>query len=580
MRTSTSGGHLIRDKFPPAFVGMLAGVVAFLDCAALLVAAYLVNASYSAWATPLESGGGTRNLLVVAALLASALLYDKRLGSLARRARDFGPVRYYLTRFSLFVCGVVVIGGASGALHAIPPLAVVLWLALIFVLTASARAVLRSGVRGATRNGALEDVVAIVGAGSLADRLTRDLRNAQGGSMQILGVFDDDVASALSGRSAVSGTIDDLIHLGKTRHLDWIFLNLPCVDERRLAAVVRRLKALSVPIALCPWNVGLGTPYEVIDYVGGALPVTVLVGHPAKRWRALIQSSCQSLPRWVATLLLLQLSLAVAAWQRARESLHAVMTGSGGLRCELDAYDLASFSDAAKSFGQSRYGFVVTPNVDHLIRLHEDARFRELYAAARYVLLDSRFLAKLLRATTGRVLPVCTGSDLTAKLFAEVIAPGDRIVVIGGNERQAAELRKRHALTNLVQFSPPMGFIRDPRAVEKCLRFVEAHSPFRFCLLAVGAPQQEVLAERLRVRNVARGLALCVGASIDFITGTQRRAPRWLQHAGLEWLFRLAQNPARMAMRYLVRGPRVFGLLRKTTFVLRVQSAELVKQAA
>lgn len=579
MRTSTNGGHLIRDRFSPAFVGTLTGLLALLDVAALLAAAYLVGWSYSAWSTPVESGGASY-LLVVAALLAAALLYDRRLGSLARRTGDFGVVRYYLTRFSLFVCGVMVIGGASGALRTVPPFAVVLWLALAFALTSSTRAVLRSAVRRVARNGALADVVAIVGAGSLADRLTRDLRDAQGASMQILGVFDDDVASAPSGRSGVAGTIDDLIHLGKTRHLDWIFLNFPCVDERRVAAVVRRLKALSVPIALCPWNVGLGTPYQVIDYVGGALPVTVLVGHPAKGWRAAIRSSCQSLPRWVETLLLLQLSLAVAGWQRARESLHARMAGNCGLECELDAYDLTSFSEAAKSFGQSRYGFVVTPNVDHLIRLHEDARFRELYRAARYVLLDSRFLARLLRVTTGRRLPVCSGSDLTAKLFAEVIAPADRIVLVGGNERQAAELRKRYALTNLVQFSPPMGFIHDAGAVEKCLRFVEAHSPFRFCLLAVGAPRQEILAERLQLRNVARGLALCVGASIDFITGTERRAPQWLQRAGLEWLFRLVQNPVRLATRYLVRGPRVFGLLRKTTFVLRVQSAELVSQAA
>jgi exopolysaccharide biosynthesis WecB/TagA/CpsF family protein len=579
MRTNTSGGRLTRNRFPPAFVAALAGLLALLDCATLLVAAYVVDRSYSAWLTPVESGGA-RYLLVVTALLASALLYDRRFGSLARRARDFSLVRYYLTRYSLFVCGVIVIGGASGALRTMPPFAVALWLGLTFVLTSSTRVVLRSGVRQFGRNGALADVVAIVGAGSLADRLTRDLRNAKGARMQILGVFDDDVTTAASGRSSVAGTIDDLIHLGKTRHLDWIFLNLPCANERQLAAVVRRLKALSVPIALCPWNVGLETPYQLIDYVGGALPVTVLVGRPAKRWRALIQLSCQFLPRWITTLLLLQLSLPVAAWQRGRERLCALMAPSDGLRCELDGYDLASFSDVAKAFGQARYGFVVTPNVDHLIRLHDDARFRELYAAARYVLLDSRFLAKLRRVMTGSRLPVCTGSDLTAKLFADVIASGDRIVLVGGSERQAAELRKRYALTNLVQSSPPMGFIHDPRAVEKCLRFVEAHSPFRFCLLAVGAPQQEILAERLQVRNVARGLALCVGASVDFITGTQRRAPRWLQRAGLEWLFRLAQNPARMAGRYLVRGPRVFGLLRKTTFVLRVQSAECVPQAA
>ncbi len=243
------------------------------------------------------------------------------------------------------------------------------------------------------------------------------------------------------------------------------------------------------------------------------------------------------------------------------------------LSCELDDYDVDSFAATAKDFGQSHYGFVVTPNVDHLIRLHEDVRFREVYAAARYVLLDSRFLANVVRVVTGRRLPVCTGSDLTVKLLAGVAAVGDRIVVIGGNEQQMRALRTRYGFSNLVQFSPPMGFIRDPAAVEACLGFIEAHSPFRFCLLAVGAPQQEILAERLQVRGVARGLALCIGASIAFVTGTQRRAPQWMQRTGLEWLFRLGQNPARLATRYLVRGPRVFGLLRKTTFALRPRLA-------
>jgi exopolysaccharide biosynthesis WecB/TagA/CpsF family protein len=279
-------------------------------------------------------------------------------------------------------------------------------------------------------------------------------------------------------------------------------------------------------------------------------------------------------------LLLLPLSLSAMWWPRRHTTWPAPVRASGRLRCELDDYDVESFVASAKEFGQSSYGFAVTPNVDHLIRLHQDPRFRELYAAARYVLLDSRFLANVLRLVTGRRLPVCTGSDLTAKLLADVAGSGDRIVVIGGSERQMSALETRYGLRNLVQYSPPMGFIRDPKAVEACLSFVEAHSPFRFCLLAVGAPQQEILAERLQARGVARGLALCVGASIDFVTGTQRRAPQWLQHAGGEWLFRLGQNPARLATRYLVRGPRVFGLLRKTTFVVRARAAAPAPPAA
>jgi hypothetical protein len=72
---------------------------------------------------------------------------------------------------------------------------------------------------------------------------------------------------------------------------------------------------------------------------------------------------------------------------------------------------------------------------------------------------------------------------------------------------------------------------------------------------------------------VARGLALCVGASLNFITGTEKRAPAWVQKLTLEWLYRLLQNPRRMAGRYLVRGPRIFNYLRRAQFIQRNPSA-------
>ena len=241
------------------------------------------------------------------------------------------------------------------------------------------------------------------------------------------------------------------------------------------------------------------------------------------------------------------------------------------LICDIDDYDLPRFIQVAHSFGQSRYGYAVTPNVDHLIRLHDDAHFRNLYADADYVLMDSRFLNRLLRLLGARALPICTGSDLTQQIFTKADA-NDRVVVIGGTDAQIAMLSNRFKLRNIAHHNPPMGFIRDPRAVDECLSFVETHSPFRFCLLAVGSPQQEIIAQKLRLRGVARGLALCVGASIDFVTGVEQRAPLWMQRTGLEWCYRLTQNPRRMAHRYLIRGPRIFWLLRKTKFVLRSRS--------
>jgi exopolysaccharide biosynthesis WecB/TagA/CpsF family protein len=246
------------------------------------------------------------------------------------------------------------------------------------------------------------------------------------------------------------------------------------------------------------------------------------------------------------------------------------------LVCELDDLDLEGFVAVAQNFGQRRYGYVVTPNIDHFIRLHDDAQFRDLYASAEYVLLDSRFLNTLRRASGSPRLPVCTGSDLTAQLLTAMSDSLERIVIVGSDARRVAQLKDRFALQNIAHHNPPMGFISDSAAVATCVQFIEAHSPFRFCLLALGSPQQEMLARRLLERGVARGLALCVGASIDFITGVEKRAPQWLQRCGFEWMFRLSQQPARLGKRYLVRGPRIFWLLRKTKFVLRTRNAATV----
>jgi exopolysaccharide biosynthesis WecB/TagA/CpsF family protein len=249
--------------------------------------------------------------------------------------------------------------------------------------------------------------------------------------------------------------------------------------------------------------------------------------------------------------------------------LAATLTIHMSLPFELDDYDLQGFLAVASTFGDDRFGYVVTPNVDHLIRYHEDSKFRELYGDAAYVLLDSRFLAHIIQAFKGTRVGVCTGSDLTARLFSQTITANDSIVLIGGSDEQARSLAQTYGLKSLHHYNPPMGFIREAEEVEACLNFIEAHSPFRFCFIAVGAPQQEVLAQMLKKRRVARGLALCIGASINFITGKERRAPRWMQGLGMEWIYRLASDPRRLARRYLVRGPRVFSLLLRTGIVVR-----------
>ena len=239
---------------------------------------------------------------------------------------------------------------------------------------------------------------------------------------------------------------------------------------------------------------------------------------------------------------------------------------------DIDDYDLDGAVKAIAGFGSERFGYVVTPNVDHVIRLHDDPRFREIYAQASYVLMDSRFLARMLSVFKRQYLRVCLGSDLTTALLTSVVKPSDVTVLVGGSPEQAQMLRERYPQA-LHHVNPPMNFIRDPQAVEQCLREIEAVGAFRFCFLAVGSPQQEIIAQMLKDRGRARGLALCIGTAVNYLTGVEKRAPFWMQQSGIEWLFRLLHNPRRMAKRYLIRGPRIFFLLGRSDVRVRRAAA-------
>jgi exopolysaccharide biosynthesis WecB/TagA/CpsF family protein len=203
------------------------------------------------------------------------------------------------------------------------------------------------------------------------------------------------------------------------------------------------------------------------------------------------------------------------------------------------------------------FAYIVTPNVDHVVRLwRAEAPVREAYEDADLSLCDSRILGGLARAC-GVSLPIVTGSDLTAILFRYFLGPYDRIVVIGGAPELVAQLRRSYGLREVRHHNPPMGFIRDPKAVAAAAEFIERW-PARWIFLAVGSPQQELLANAVKRRGRATGTALCIGASLQFLTGDLRRAPEWMQRTNLEWLHRLATEPLRLWHRYLVEGPAIF----------------------
>lgn len=232
-------------------------------------------------------------------------------------------------------------------------------------------------------------------------------------------------------------------------------------------------------------------------------------------------------------------------------------------------FDVSSIDEAVDTLRlvskHSNYSYVVTPNVDHLVRLHDGAQ-QDLdhadvcaaYRDADLCVCDSRVLARIARYC-GIDLSVVPGSDLTARLFADVIVAGDVIMIVGGNDDMINALRQRFPHILFRHHVPPMGLRRNETAMGIAADHV-INSGARFTFLAVGSPQQELLARRIAAEEDAKGCALCIGASISFVVGHEVRAPRVLQGLGLEWGWRLVQNPARLWRRYLVEGPKIFRL--------------------
>ncbi|WP_241671043.1 WecB/TagA/CpsF family glycosyltransferase [Dankookia rubra] len=207
------------------------------------------------------------------------------------------------------------------------------------------------------------------------------------------------------------------------------------------------------------------------------------------------------------------------------------------------------------------FGYVVTPNADHLVRIQRQPGLRPLYADAMLRLLDSRVVARAAKATGLPAPAVVPGSDLTSYLVRQVIEPAEPVTILGMASEAVDALAQRWGLQRVAHYNPPMGFERDSGSMEQAIRFIE-DNPARFSFLAVGSPRQCMVAHAVALRGRARGTGLCIGASLLFLSGHELRAPRPVQRAGLEWAWRLAQDPRRLARRYLVDSPAVLRLLR------------------
>jgi N-acetylglucosaminyldiphosphoundecaprenol N-acetyl-beta-D-mannosaminyltransferase len=233
---------------------------------------------------------------------------------------------------------------------------------------------------------------------------------------------------------------------------------------------------------------------------------------------------------------------------------------------EIDPVTLEQAIDAIERLvARGRGGFVVTPNVDHVVIAERRADFREAYAAASLSLADGQPIVWASRLLGAPLPGKVSGSDLVLPLMVRAARLGWRVFLLGaapGVAEIAAERLGRDRGVEVVGTAAP--FVKvgpgepDPEG-DAAAEAIRAARP-DLVLVAFGAPKQELWMHR-RQAALAPAVLLGIGASLDFVAGRVRRAPPLVSRIGLEWLWRLAREPRRLWRRYLVDDPRFLRVL-------------------
>lgn len=237
------------------------------------------------------------------------------------------------------------------------------------------------------------------------------------------------------------------------------------------------------------------------------------------------------------------------------------------------AQDLLALTEDRLSRGA---GFAAaTINLDHITKLRKDKAFRDAYLAQTFVVADGNPIVWMSRLA-GRPVELAPGSELIRPMAAMAARIGAPVSFLGATEAalSGAETALKAEFPDLqvaAKIAPPFGYDPMGEAAAADLKAI-ADSGAKLCFLALGAPKQEVLAAR--GLDLAPGVGfVSIGAGLDFLAGTQKRAPEWVQKLAMEWFWRMASNPSRLAKRYALCAALLPGLMREAQALKRADEA-------
>lgn len=213
-------------------------------------------------------------------------------------------------------------------------------------------------------------------------------------------------------------------------------------------------------------------------------------------------------------------------------------------------------------------GVLITPNLDHLIKLQKDREFYDIYQQADWIVCDSTVLyyaSKLLKKKLPDVIP---GSSFFTEFYRYHAADENCKIFLLGAMDGVAEKAKNNINTAIGReivigaHSPSYGFEKKPDEIEDIIKIVN-ESGANVVLVGVGAPKQEKFIMKYKDRMPGVDIWMALGATIDFEAGNISRAPVFMQKCAMEWLYRFFKEPRRMFRRYFIDDMKFFWLFFK-----------------
>lgn len=234
------------------------------------------------------------------------------------------------------------------------------------------------------------------------------------------------------------------------------------------------------------------------------------------------------------------------------------------MNTEIDNLTMDETLDAIDNLiKENKSAYVVTPNVDHIVQLETNKELQRVYANAALILTDGKPLLWIAKWYGTPIKEKISGSDLFPLLCRNAAQKGYKMFFLGAKEGVAAKaaenLQKRYKGLQVVgTYSPPLGFENNQSEMTKIKSMIRESKP-DILIVGLGCPKQEKFMYHYS-KELGVPISFGLGASFDFEAGNIKRAPKWMANHGLEWLFRITQDPKRMAKRYLVDDRKILKL--------------------